>query len=145
MKQKFNLEILEKELELINASTSSFEYLSITLASPKTIKTWSQKILPKGKIIGEILNSETINEETQRPTNGGLFCERIFGPVTNWKCRCGKYQGIIPPKICEICKIELTDTRVRRYQMGYISLPTPVSHFWYFKSEPAYLHILLNM
>ncbi len=144
IEKQFNLNSLEEMLEQYDNLSSCFQYFSISLASPETIKSWSQRILPKKEFVGEVLNSETINKRTQRPIDGGLFCEKIFGPITNWKCKCGKYSGIIPSKICEICKIELTDTRVRRYRMGYISLPTPVSHFWYFKNEPAYLFLILN-
>lgn len=145
MRKKFTAKNLEKELKQYTNTISSFEYLSITLASPKTIQNWCQRILPTGRVVGQVFNSETINEETKRPVNGGLFCEKIFGPINSWKCRCGRYQGTSKAKICEICGVQLTETRVRRYKMGYIPLPTPVSHFWYFKSNPAYIYILFKL
>ncbi len=141
----FTSDNLKKELEQYTNLFSSFEYLSITLASPEKIQAWSQRVLPTGQLVGQVFNSETINERTNRPVNGGLFCEKNFGPIRNWKCRCGKYKGITTVKICEICGVQLTEARVRRYKMGYIPLPTPVSHFWYFKSNPAYIYILLKI
>ncbi len=145
IKKIFNISKLEKELEQYSSLTNSFEYLSITLASPNEIQAWCEKILPTGQIVGQVFNSETVNDETKRPINGGLFCEKIFGPIISWKCRCGKYQGVMPSKVCEICGVQLTETRIRRYKMGYIPLPAPVSHFWYFKNSPAYLLLILNL
>lgn len=122
-----------------------FEYLKINLASPERIKEWSEKTLPTGEIIGEVTEPETINYRTHKPEKGGLFCEKIFGPVKNWECTCGRYKHkddeII---ICETCGVELTESRVRRHRMGYIKLLTPVVHIWYLKGSPSFLSAILN-
>lgn len=136
---------LKNDINKYNSLANSFDYINLTLASPENIKGWCQKLLPSNKIIGEILNAETINFETKIPINYGLFCQKIFGPIYNWKCKCGKYKGVMLSKICEICNVQITESRVRRYKMGYISLPNPVCHFWYFNNEPAYLYILLKL
>lgn len=143
---KSNLEIFEiekilKELDSLNAS---FDYLRISVASPQRIKSWSQRILPSGEIIGEILKPETINFRTHQPELYGLFCEKIFGPIKNWKCQCGKYNGFAFDKICEECEVEITEARVRRYRMGFIELTSPIVHLWYFKGVPCYLLVLLS-
>nr|AVZ00566.1 DNA-directed RNA polymerase beta' chain [Fucus spiralis] len=122
-----------------------FEYLRINLASPKRIKEWSEKILPTGEIIGEVTEPETINYRTHKPEKGGLFCEKIFGPVKNWECACGRYKHKDEEiAICEICGVELTESRVRRHRMGYIKLLTPVVHIWYLKGSPSFLSIVLD-
>ena len=125
---------------------NNFDYIKINLASPKRIRQWGQRILPNGKIIGEVIKPETINYRTFKPEMGGLFCEKIFGPVKNWECYCGKYKRVQPNEllICERCGVEITESRVRRHRMGYIELNTPVTHVWYLKGVPSYLSLLLR-
>ena len=135
---------LEKTLLKLENLHASFDYLRITIASPKRIKNWSERKLPSGEIVGEVLKSETINFRTHQPELNGLFCEKIFGPIKNWKCKCGKYNGFVLDKICEECQVEIIEARVRRYRMGYIDLTCPVTHLWYLKGVPNYLCILLR-
>ena len=143
---KSNEEILELEKSLLKLENlhASFDYLRISVASPKRIRSWSERTLPNGEIIGEVLKPETINFRTHQPELNGLFCEKIFGPIKNWKCKCGKYNGFIIDKICEECQVEIIEARVRRYRMGYIDLTCPVTHLWYLKGVPNYLCILLR-
>jgi len=143
---KSNKEILdiEKTLGKLENLNASFDYLRITIASPKRIKNWSQRVLPTGEIVGEVIKPETINFRTHQPELNGLFCEKIFGPIKNWKCKCGKYNGFVLDKICEECQVEIIEARVRRYRMGYIELTCPVAHLWYVKGIPNYLAILLK-
>ena len=124
----------------------NFDYIKINLASNESIRKWGQRILPDGTIIGKIINTETINYKTFKPEMGGLFCEQIFGPIKSWECHCGQYQNIKPQKffICNFCGVELINSDVRRYRMGYIELNSPVTHVWYLKSIPSYLSILLQ-
>lgn len=135
---------LEKTLLKLESLHASFDYLRVTIASPKRIKNWAERKLPSGEIIGEVLKSETINFRTHQPELNGLFCEKIFGPIKNWKCKCGKYNGFVLDKICEECQVEIIEARVRRYRMGYIDLTCPVTHLWYLKGVPNYLCILLR-
>ena len=143
---KSNEEILELEKSLLKLENlhASFDYLRISIASPKRIRSWSERTLPNGEIIGEVLKPETINFRTHQPELNGLFCEKIFGPIKNWKCKCGKYNGFIVDKICDECQVEIIEARVRRYRMGYIDLTCPVTHLWYLKGVPNYLCILLR-
>jgi len=143
---KSNDEILELEKTLLKLENlhASFDYLRVTIASPKRIKSWSERVLPNGEIIGEVLKPETINFRSHQPEINGLFCEKIFGPIKNWKCKCGKYNGLILDKICDECHVEIIEARVRRYRMGYIDLTCPVTHLWYLKGVPNYLLILLK-
>ena len=139
-------EIKDVEKILLNLENlhASFDYLQISIASPKRIRNWSERILPSGEVIGEVLKPETINFRTHQPEINGLFCEKIFGPIKNWKCKCGKYNGFVRDKICEECQVEIIEARVRRYRMGYIDLTCPVTHIWYLKGVPNYLVILLK-
>ena len=141
-----NDEILELEKTLLKLENlhASFDYLRITIASPRKIKSWAERILPNGEIIGEVVKPETINFRSHQPELNGLFCEKIFGPIKNWKCKCGKYNGFILDKICEECQVEIIESRVRRYRMGYIDLTCPVTHLWYLKGVPNYLCVLLK-
>ena len=121
-----------------------FDYVKINLASPERIKEWAEKTLPNGEIVGEVTQPETINYRTHKPEKGGLFCEKIFGPVKNWECTCGlhkyKTKDIF---FCEVCGVELTEARVRRHRMGYIKLLSPVVHIWYLKGSPSLLSAML--
>jgi DNA-directed RNA polymerase subunit beta' len=143
---KSNEEILEleKSLQKLENLHASFDYLRITIASPERIKTWAERILPSGEIIGEVLKPETINFRTHQPELHGLFCEKIFGPTKSWKCKCGKYNGFVLDKICDECQVEIIESRVRRYRMGYVDLTCPITHLWYLKGVPNYLCILLK-
>ena len=124
---------------------TSFDYIKITLASPLRIKSWAERKLPNGKIIGEVLIPETFSNNKLEPQTDGLLCEKIFGPLVSWKCKCGKYKGYLFNKICEDCNVEIIDTQVRRYRMGYINLNSPVVHSWYLNSKSNYLHTLLSL
>lgn len=121
-----------------------FDYVKINLASPERIREWAEKILPNGELIGEVTEPETINYRTHKPEKGGLFCEKIFGPIKNWECTCGlhKYKKK-DVYFCEICGVELTESRVRRHRMGYIKLLSPVVHIWYLKGSPSLLSSML--
>lgn len=136
--------VLEKSLKKLENLHASFDYLKITLASPERIKSWGTRVLPNGYVVGEVTRPETINFRTHQPEINGLFCERIFGPIKNYRCKCGKYYGFIVDKICELCSVELVEARVRRYRMGFIELTAPVTHLWYLKGIPNYLCILLR-
>jgi len=115
----------------------AFDQVSIGIASPETIRSWSH---------GEVKNPETINYRTFKPEKGGLFCERIFGPVRDWECNCGKYKRIKHRGvICDRCGVEVTLARVRRERMGHIELAVPVSHIWFFKCMPSRMGLMLDM
>jgi len=113
------------------------DYASITLASPEAIRSWSH---------GEVRNPETINYRTFKPEKGGLFCERIFGPIKDWECSCGKYKRIKHKGvICDRCGVEVTLSRVRRERLAHIELAVPVSHIWFFKATPSRMGLILDM
>jgi len=116
---------------------SSFSKISIGLASPEEILERSS---------GEVLKPETINYRTYKPERDGLFCERIFGPVKDYECHCGKYKRIrYKGIVCDRCGVEVTEKKVRRERMGHISLVVPVAHIWYFKSLPNKIGYLLGL
>jgi DNA-directed RNA polymerase subunit beta' len=124
-----------------------FDYLKINLASPNSVKKWGTRVSNNGIInLGEITATETINYKTLRPQTNGLLCEKIFGPLKNWECACGKYTKAKENEIliCEECNIEITESRVRRYRMGYITLISPTTHIWYLKGRPSYLSLFLK-
>ena len=124
---------LKKENKLKN----NFTKISIGLASPESILDRSR---------GEVTKPETINYRTYKPEMGGLFCERIFGPVKDWECACGKYKRIrYKGIICDRCGVEVTEKKVRRERMGHIQLVVPVAHIWYFKSLPSKIGYLLGL
>ncbi len=113
------------------------DYVAISVASPETVRSWSK---------GEVKNPETINYRTFKPEKGGLFCERIFGPVKDWECSCGKYKRIKHRGVvCDRCGVEVTLSRVRRERMGHIDLAVPVSHIWFFKCMPSRIGLMLDM
>ena len=108
--------------------TSTFNRIIISLASP-------EQILAKSN--GEVLKPETINYRTYKPERDGLFCERIFGPVKDYECHCGKYKRIrYKGIVCDRCGVEVTEKKVRRERMGNINLEVTVAHIWYFRSLP---------
>jgi DNA-directed RNA polymerase subunit beta' len=120
-----------------SALTSDFDAIRISLASPEKILSWSH---------GEVTKPETINYRTFKPERDGLFCAKIFGPITDWECLCGKYKrmkhrGVI----CDKCGVEVTQAKVRRERLGHITLATPVSHVWFFKGLPSRIGHLLDI
>ena len=118
-------------------SSSDFNSIRISLASPDQIKAWSY---------GEVTKPETINYRTLRPEKDGLFCEKIFGPTKDWECYCGKYKKIrYKGVICDRCGVEVTRAKVRRERMGHIKLAAPVAHIWFSKSTPSRLGLLLDV
>src|SRR5919106_14927 len=117
--------------------TSDFDAIRISLASPEKILSWSH---------GEVTKPETINYRTFKPERDGLFCAKIFGPIADWECLCGKYKrmkhrGVI----CDKCGVEVTQAKVRRERLGHITLATPVSHVWFFKGLPSRIGHLLDI
>nr|YP_010994176.1 RNA polymerase beta' subunit [Prostanthera wilkieana]WOZ11781.1 RNA polymerase beta' subunit [Prostanthera wilkieana] len=124
------------------------QQLRIGLVSPQQISAWATKILPNGEIVGEVIKPYTFHYKTNKPEKDGLFCERIFGPIKSGICACGNYRVIgdekEDPKFCEQCGVEFVDSRIRRYQMGYIKLACPVTHVWYLKRLPSYIANLLD-
>jgi DNA-directed RNA polymerase subunit beta' len=116
---------------------SEFNTITISLASPELILENSH---------GEVLKPETINYRTYKPERDGLFCERIFGPVKDYECHCGKYKRIrYKGIVCDRCGVEVTEKKVRRERMGHIQLVVPVAHIWYFKSLPNKIGYLLGL
>nr|QHN58873.1 RNA polymerase beta' subunit [Trichoglottis latisepala] len=124
------------------------QQLRIGPVSPQQIRAWAKKILPNGEIVGEVTKPYTFHYKTNKPEKDGLFCERISGPIKSGICACGNYRGIgtekEDPKFCEECGVEFVDSRIRRYQMGYIKLTCPVTHVWYLKRLPSYIANLLD-
>nr|YP_009516782.1 RNA polymerase beta' subunit [Thalictrum thalictroides]AYE67679.1 RNA polymerase beta' subunit [Thalictrum thalictroides]AYE67764.1 RNA polymerase beta' subunit [Thalictrum thalictroides] len=124
------------------------QQLRIGLVSPQQIIAWAKKILPNGEMVGEVTKPYTFHYKTNKPEKDGLFCERIFGPIKSGICACGNYRVIGDekegPKFCEQCGVEFVDSRVRRYQMGYIKLACSVTHVWYLKRLPSYIANLLD-
>jgi DNA-directed RNA polymerase subunit beta' len=124
----------------------SFDYVKINLASPNRIRSWGKRILPNGQSVGEVTKPETINYRTLKPEMNGLFCERIFGPVNDWECHCGKYKRVRHRGIvCERCGVEVIESKVRRHRMGFIALASPVTHVWYVKARPSKIALLLDL
>lgn len=117
--------------------TEEFDAIKIGLASPDMIRSWS---------FGEVKKPETINYRTFKPERDGLFCARIFGPVKDYECLCGKYKRLKHRGvICEKCGVEVTQTKVRRDRMGHIELASPVAHIWFLKSLPSRIGLLMDM
>src|SRR5215204_2522207 len=117
--------------------TTNYEAIRISLASPDKIRSWSH---------GEVTKPETINYRTFKPERDGLFCARIFGPVSDWECLCGKYKrmkhrGVV----CDKCGVEVTQSKVRRERLGHIELASPCSHVWFFKGLPSRIGHLLDI
>ncbi|OGC93282.1 MAG: DNA-directed RNA polymerase subunit beta' [candidate division Zixibacteria bacterium RBG_16_53_22] len=116
---------------------SDFEAIRIKIASPEVIRSWS---------FGEVTKPETINYRSFKPEKDGLFCERIFGPVKDWECNCGKYKRIrFRGIVCDRCGVEVTQSKVRRERMGHIDLAVPVTHIWYSHSLPSRIGYLLDL
>ena len=114
-----------------------FDKIKIGIASDEKIREWSK---------GEVKKPETINYRTLKPEKDGLFCERIFGPVKDWECHCGKYKRVrYKGIVCDRCGVEVTKSKVRRERMGHIELAAPVAHIWYFKGIPSRMALLLDV
>nr|YP_010411738.1 RNA polymerase beta' subunit [Lophophora diffusa]URP30832.1 RNA polymerase beta' subunit [Lophophora diffusa] len=124
------------------------QQLRIGSVSPQQISAWATRILPNGEIVGEVTKPSTFHYKTNKPEKDGLFCERIFGPIKSGFCACGNYRVIGDEKkdkqFCEECGVEFVNSRVRRYQMGYIKLACPVTHVWYLKRLPSYIANFLD-
>ncbi|MGE0527123.1 MAG: DNA-directed RNA polymerase subunit beta', partial [Bdellovibrionales bacterium] len=115
----------------------SFDAVRISLASPEMIREWS---------FGEVKKPETINYRTFKPERDGLFCAKIFGPIKDYECLCGKYKRMkYRGVVCEKCGVEVTQTKVRRERLGHIELATPVAHIWFLRSLPSRIGNLLDM
>src|SRR5690242_3151762 len=116
---------------------SSFDKIRIGIASPLDMRNWSY---------GEVKKPETINYRTFKPERDGLFCERIFGPVKDWECHCGRYKKVkFKGIICDRCGVEVTRSKVRRERMGHVELAAPVCHIWYLKGVPSPLSLILDI
>src|SRR6201996_3454067 len=118
-------------------SLKDFNAIKISIASPEKIRSWSY---------GEVTKPETINYRTFKPERDGLFCAKIFGPITDWECLCGKYKrmkhrGVV----CDKCGVEVTVSKVRRERLGHIELASPCSHVWFFKGLPSRIGHLLDI
>src|SRR5690554_5936464 len=117
--------------------SSDFDFIQLKIASPEEIRNWSY---------GEVTKPETINYRSFKPERDGLFCEKIFGPVRNWECNCGKYKRIrYRGVVCDRCGVEVTHSKVRRERMGHIELAVPIIHIWFFKSIPSHISYLLGL
>ncbi len=117
--------------------SSDFDFIQLKIASPEEIRSWSY---------GEVTKPETINYRSFKPERDGLFCERIFGPVKDWECHCGKFKRIrFRGHICDKCGVEVTLSKVRRERMGHIELAVPVAHIWFFKTLPSQMGYLLGI
>jgi DNA-directed RNA polymerase subunit beta' len=135
------------------SSFDKTQLITIGLASPKQITKWAETVLPYGKIVGQVINANTLDHKHLKPIKGGLFCERIFGPVKDFICSCGieKEKPLnrklprINRQFCPKCEVEYTWSDKRRYQLGFIQLASPVTHLWYLKGNPSYISILLDM
>ena len=166
----------QKKFYTSYSKLSEVKLITVGLASPERIKQWAEKTLPNGKIVGKVINANTLHHKTFKPQKGGLFCERIFGPLKDFSCGCGKLSSatkhknelknalltsksndllkeegeklgkkLVLRKFCPDCDVEYTWSVIRRYQLGYIQLVSPVTHVWYVKGNPSYLSILLDM
>lgn len=116
---------------------NDFKSIKVGIASPEVIRFWS---------FGEVKKPETINYRTFKPERHGLFCEKIFGPVKDWECSCGKYRRVrYRGIVCERCGVEVTHSKVRRERMGHIELATSVTHIWFLKGIPSYIGLMLDL
>ncbi|MDR0401924.1 MAG: DNA-directed RNA polymerase subunit beta' [Endomicrobium sp.] len=132
---KINFKIQNKKSD--NLNFSEFNSVKITVANPDQVKNWSY---------GEVKKPETINYRTFKPERDGLFCDRIFGPIKDWECHCGKYKYVKHKGVvCDRCGVEVTECKVRRERFGHINLAVPVAHLWFLKKPPSRIGILLNI
>ena len=115
----------------------TFDHIKISIAGPEEILSWSS---------GEVTKPETINYRTFKPERNGLFCAKIFGPVKDYECLCGKYRRMkYRNVVCEKCGVEVTLSKVRRERMGHIELAAPVAHIWFLKSVPSRIGLILDL
>ena len=121
-----------------------FQKLEIGLASPKQIRQWAERYLPNGETVGEVTSWETVNYKTLKPEPNGLFCQKIFGPVIDFTCACGKKSNKVQIGFCSKCGVERTHSRVRRYRLGYIKLKQPIVHPLYASHKPSPLSLCLD-
>ena len=140
---------LEKALDKSKHLYASYDYLKLSIASPKKIRSWADKYISNTLVLGEVINSYTFVFGEDTPIPGGLFCQKIFGPIRSWYCNCLKYYSPVEllstsRKACDICQVEITSSQVRRYRMGYIELAYPIVHTWYLNGQPNYLSIVLK-
>ena len=127
----------QNRADVTTAAVSIKSAIGIGIASPTEIRDWSY---------GEVKKPETINYRTFKPERDGLFCERIFGPVKDWECHCGRYKKVkFKGIICDRCGVEVTRSKVRRERMGHIELAAPVCHIWYLKGVPSPLSLILDI
>ena len=129
----------KKVLSLFNQNqpAQDFDFIKISLASPEKIKSWS---------FGEVKKPETINYRTFKPERDGLFCARIFGPIKDYECLCGKYKRIkYRGIVCEKCGVEVTTAKVRRERMGHVELACPIVHIWFLKILPSKIGTMLDI
>ena len=117
--------------------------IGIGLASPEEIRRWGERKLPNGTVVGKVDKDHTVDYESLKPIEGGLFCERIFGPVEDFYCSCER-RGEKGEQFCSECEVEFTKSRVRRTRMGYIPLAVPVAHVWYLRGRPSYIANLIG-
>src|SRR5213079_2608417 len=135
--------------------SSSFDYIQIRIASPEEIRgpkdqKERERLELQGQRAwwswGEVTKPETINYRSFKPERDGLFCERIFGPVKDWECHCGRYKKVkFKGIVCDRCGVEVTRSKVRRERMGHIELAAPVCHIWYLKGVPSPLSLILDI
>jgi DNA-directed RNA polymerase subunit beta' len=126
------LNLLKKQ-----GADEDFDHIRVGLASPDMVRSWSY---------GEVKKPETINYRTFKPERDGLFCAKVFGPVKDFECLCGKYKRLKHRGVvCEKCGVEVTQTKVRRERMGHIELACPIAHIWFLKSLPSRIGLLLDM
>lgn len=121
-----------------------YNNLEISPASPKEIRYWAERCLPTGEVVGEVTSWETVNYKTLKPEPNGLFCQKIFGPIVDYTCACGKKALKLNMGFCSKCGVERTTSQVRRYRMGYINLKQPVAHTLYASQKPSPLGFCLN-
>ena len=128
---------MKELLNLLQSNQDEFSSISAGLASPQMVRSWS---------FGEVKKPETINYRTFKPERDGLFCAKIFGPIKDYECLCGKYKRLKHRGVvCEKCGVEVTLSKVRRERMGHIELATPIAHIWYLKSLPSRMGLMLDM
>nr|YP_009104992.1 beta' subunit of RNA polymerase [Watanabea reniformis]AIT93605.1 beta' subunit of RNA polymerase [Watanabea reniformis] len=133
----------KRELK-INQRRILMDSIELGIPSPEQIRSWGERRLPNGRLVGEVKNSKTVNYKKFTSLRDGLFCERIFGPVENFVCACGKRQPRIDVKFCEKCEVEYTTNHTRRYRLGYIQLVSAATHIWFLKGRPSYLSLFLG-
>ena len=118
-------------------SNKNLDAVKLSIASPDQIRSWSY---------GEVKRPDTVNYRTIKPENGGLFCSRIFGPIKDYECGCGKYKRMkYRGLICEKCEVEITTSKVRRERMGHIELASPVAHIWFLRSLPSKICTIIDI